>query len=258
LAWSRAKAYKEGGGLYTGAAGLGQVCLDGWRITKDRFLLERARMYAERIGAPKATDVISGAAGSGIFLLNLHAATGEKRYLKLANDMGAYLVKHAENVGGLEAKDATTSWPLAPGSDRTYVGFSHGAAGNGYFLLKLFEVTGNEEYEVLARGAAKFVEASATPDGQGGWKWTKMHPPKRPDDFRVQWCHGSPGNGLFFLAMTQALEGKDGGPYAEALWRCITANIRDGRTARGSGCQCHGVAGNAELFIEEAKEACGG
>ena len=30
----------------------------------------------------------------------------------------------------------------------------------------------------------------------------------------------------------------------------LRANRRTGRTARASGCICHGVAGNAELFLE--------
>jgi hypothetical protein len=53
--------------------------------------------------------------------------------------------------------------------------------------------------------------------------------------------------GLFFLSLVRSTGKKE---YAKALQRCIDADQRKGRTARRSGCQCHGVSGNAELFLE--------
>jgi lantibiotic modifying enzyme len=83
-------------------------------------------------------------------------------------------------------------------------------------------------------------------DGPDGLKWTKMQPPRK-EAYPVQWCHGSPGIGLFFVTMRDRFGKRE---YQRALDACIASNRRTGRTARGSGCQCHGVGGNAELFIE--------
>jgi len=232
-------------GLYTGLAGVGQVYLDAWHVTKSAKYLKAAEDCAEHLGDPKAADIISGSAGVGIFLLNLHAVTKKNAHLERAAALGDALVKQAVRA------DGAASWPVAPGSDRTYIGFSHGAAGIGYFLLHLNRRTKDAIYLDLAKEAAAFVEKTAADDGYGGWKWTKMHPPRKPGDYRVQWCHGSPGNALFFMALNEHLEDGGKGPYAEALWRCISANIRDGRTARRDGGQCHGIAGNAELFIDQ-------
>ncbi|MHC4728986.1 MAG: lanthionine synthetase LanC family protein [Planctomycetota bacterium] len=194
-----------------------------------------------KAGPHTATDIISGAAGTGIFLLNLHAATKEERHLRQARAAGDYLIRTAVR------KDGAASWPVRPGHESaTYLGLSHGAAGIGYFLLHLHRVTQESAYRGLAEEAARFVLAHAVADGADGYKWTKLQPPRK-DAHPVQWCHGSPGIGLFFCAMARHLGAK---AYRKPLDRCLAATRRDGRTARVGGCQCHGVSGNAELFIE--------
>jgi hypothetical protein len=230
-------------GLYTGVAGVGQVCIDAWRVTRDEAYLARARECAARIGPPQGIDVIMGAAGTGIFLLNLHAATGEKRWLTEAEAHAAYLARQAVSKGGL------THWPITPGSDRVYLGFSHGAAGVGTFLLELHRVTGKRTYRDLAEGAARFVMKHAEADGSDGWKWTKMVAPHRAEAWPVQWCHGSPGIGLFFLALRET-SGMGRANWAKALARCVASTRRGGRTSRSTGIICHGVAGNALLFLD--------
>jgi lanthionine synthetase-like protein len=230
-------------GLYVGVAGVGQVCIDAWRVTKGKAYLDRARECAARIGPPRGNDVIMGAAGTGMFLLNLHAATGEKRWLEEAEVHGAFL------AGQAVTKDGLVHWPVGPGSDRVYIGFSHGAAGIGAFLLDLHRVTGKRSYRDLADGAARFVMKHAVADGKDGWKWTKMVPPRESDGWPVQWCHGSPGIGLFFLALVDT-PGREKKAHAKALARCIASVRRTGRSARGTGIICHGSGGNAELFLD--------
>jgi lantibiotic modifying enzyme len=128
---------------------------------------------------------------------------------------------------------------------RTYLGFSHGAAGIGYFLLHLGKRTKEAKYGALAEEAAAFVVAHAIEEGGDGWNWERTVPPTPDDEIRIQWCHGSPGNGLFFAALL-----RETGRHEAALRRCLNTTRRLGRTARVGGCQCHGVAGNAELFLE--------
>jgi HEAT repeat protein len=236
----RALSMPKGAGLYTGLAGVGQVCLDAWWSTGDDAYLAKARACAGRLGAPQATDVISGAAGTGIFLLNLHAATGEPRWLQAATKLGDDLAARAVR------EDGRAHWPVSDQLARTYIGFSHGAAGIGTFLLQLGFATHDERFRALAEEAAAYVVSLAQDDGHGGWVWSKMPPPAE-NDVRLQWCHGSPGIALFFQALARGL-GKPA--YADALARSLAATRRGGRTARRSGCQCHGVAGNAEVLLE--------
>jgi len=66
-------------GLYTGLAGIGQACLEAHATTGDAKWLARAEECAKRLdGLPRrrVADVISGEAGIGIFLLNLHQQGG--------------------------------------------------------------------------------------------------------------------------------------------------------------------------------------
>ena len=228
-------------GLYTGRAGVGQVCLDAYRASGEEAFLAHARECAKGLADPKATDIISGAAGIGIFQLNLHAVTRAKEDLDAARRTGERLKARAIR------EDSTACWRA--GSDETsriYTGFSHGAAGIGCFLLELSRATGEKAFLDLAEEAARFVARNAMPEGEDGWLWYRTVPPDKEEEIRIQWCHGAPGNGLLFLALVRA--GRE--EFRPALARCLATTTRRGRTARAGGCQCHGAAGNAELLLE--------
>lgn len=228
-------------GLYTGRAGIGQVCLDAYRASGEEGFLAKARQCAKGLDDPPATDIISGAAGIGIFQLNLHAVTRAKEDLDAALRTGDWLAKRAIGAEG------TVCWRVgADETSRIYTGFSHGAAGIGYFLLGLARATGEAYYLDLAQEAARFVARNALPEGEDGWLWYRTVPPIKDEEIRIQWCHGAPGNGLLFAALVRA--GKDA--FRPALDRCLATTRRRGRTARAGGCQCHGAAGNAELLLE--------
>lgn len=227
---------KTDGGLYTGSAGVGQAYLDAYLAMGDPALLKRARACAEGVKY-RATDIISGAAGIGIFLLNLYGVTKDKAHLFEIEKAATYLALLAER------KDGKARWPVVPRS-RVYVGFSHGAAGIGYFLLHAARVSGKKEYRVLAEEAARYVVSRAEDEGGDGWHWWRTDPPQKDEMVRIQWCHGAPGTGLFFADLVRHAD-----THRAALARCIATTRRRGRTVRRSGCQCHGVAGNAELFL---------
>lgn len=230
-------------GLYTGWAGIGEACLYAQHATgKARFLL-MAKQCARKLegGIPDTTDIISGAAGVTVFLLNLYGKTGEGRFLAHARRLGDHLVSSALR------SDGRASWPIAPGQrDTVYLGFSHGAAGIGYALLHLAKRTGDRRYRELALEAARFVLEHEETRGDEGAHWWRTVP-RSSRMRRVQWCHGAPGIGLFFLDLHRLLRTEAAG---DALQRCLETTRRRGRGARASGCQCHGVAGNAELLLE--------
>ena len=234
-------AKSEDPGLYTGRSGVGQACIEAFWATGEKHFLRQARACAAPVDKYRATDLISGAAGTGVFLLNLHRATGEERYLKQARKAGDYLAASAVQNKG------SAHWPIAPGRNpRVYLGFSHGAAGIGYFLLHLGRRTKHGVYTELAVEAARFVLRHEDREGEERAHWWRTVP-KSSDDRRVQWCHGAPGIGFFFHDLHRYRKKK---LYTDALARCLSTIRARGRSARASACQCHGVTGNAELFLE--------
>lgn len=107
-----------------------------------------------------------GTAGIVHFLVALHAATGEKRYLQAAERAGEGMIRRYETLG-----------PASPG---LYIG----QAGPALALLELSRATGDDRY----RGAA---------EEQAGWiaqqpaVWSDL-------------MNGPPGYGLLFLALHEA------------------------------------------------------
>ena len=80
-----------------------------------------------------------------------------------------------------------------------------------------------------------------------GIAWKRSLDDREPP--RFQWCHGSPGIGLFF---SRAYEITNNTPLLDWAIRCGHSTYAAG-DARQNASQCHGLCGNGELFIELAR-----
>jgi len=120
-------------------------------------------------------SLYSGGAGTGIFLLNLHLATGKKRYLEAARGVGLRLINIAKRApkGGLCWEGSYERKGRAV-PDGTRVGLYNGNAGIGLFLIHLYEATTEKRFLDAAKGAFERILVEAQPDGEG-----------------VQWLYGS-------------------------------------------------------------------
>lgn len=115
-----------------------------------------------------------GSAGIGTFLIRLHGATGDDRFIKLA-DMSAQAVM--EN-----------SW-------RGVLGQCHGLAGNGDFLLDMAQAADGPRYEAMAHQLARVIFASrAYREGQ------VVFPDERGNPSPV-WADGVSGILAFLLRL---------------------------------------------------------
>ncbi|GAP94813.1 type 2 lanthipeptide synthetase LanM family protein [Leptolyngbya sp. NIES-2104] len=152
------------------------------------MLLNEAQSIAsviipELIANDRKFDVISGTAGTILGLLALHQATFNPAVLEQAVLCGYHLLNHRTvSDRGLKA------WKTLNGEVLT--GFSHGAAGIAYSLLRLYEVTQNAEFLAAA------TEAIA--DEQSAFRETS--------EFATSWCNGAPGIGLARLGSLAILE----------------------------------------------------
>jgi lantibiotic modifying enzyme len=234
-------------GLYAGRGGFAYLYLRAAQITGDPELMRGAEAHARACAAmePEYTELLFGTAGAGLLFLHLHRATASVEWLRQAEAAGDALLAQAEPVG------EGCRWPLfsRPMRDPNtwnacFTGVGHGAAGIGCFLADLSRATGAERFAAAVRGTARRLIEIAIREGPV-WVWDRFDPVSQRDKL-VQWCHGAPGNGLFFLRAFAALGDPE---LRQAAEQCAEATLAAG-DIRENPSQCHGLCGNAELFLE--------
>ncbi len=186
-----------------GAAGLGGVVYALTRmadLVDDSSLLEDAKQIAllitaERIAADTSLDVIDGSAGAILGLCALYDVTGDQEVAERAMACGGHLLTARTASGAVYRAWATVDGKLL-------AGFSHGAAGIAYALLRLYELTRDPALLQAAREAIAYERSVFSPEA-GNW------PDFRPDDepaFLTRWCHGAAGIGLARLGGLAVLD----------------------------------------------------
>lgn len=187
-----------------GGSGLGSVVYSLVRVSQlldEPDLLEDARLAAalvtdRRIVSDENLDVLSGSAGAILGLLALHQAVpGDEAALEQARVCGEHLLRHrtASSAG-------PRGWASFDG--RLTTGFSHGAAGVSYALLRLHQHRPDVR---LVDAAAEAVEYEATTYSPQNGNWADFW--KRDEPLYVcSWCHGAPGIGLARLGSLEVLD----------------------------------------------------
>ena len=194
-------------GLYTGVAGLGFTFCEVWKATGEggyrdatkacvALLVERAEETEHGLRWNTSTDVISGSAGIGLFLLNAERELGSQAALTLARRAGDHLIALAiPEHGGAK-------WAMDPEFERRMPNFSHGTAGVAHFLALLCERTGEERYGAAAESGARYLRAIATPLEAAPEAALIFHSePGREQLFYLGWCHGPAGTVRFFRTL---------------------------------------------------------
>lgn len=190
-----------------GASGLGSVIYSLVKISqflKTDLLLEDALNAAnllttELISADKHLDVIAGSSGAILGLLALYDKTQEPAVLHKAIACGQHLLSAQIDVCGVLKAWKTTE-------DKPLTGFSHGAAGIAYALLRLYAVTGDRAYLEAACGGIAY-EQHLFSTSAANWPDLRSHTYQNGQPtFRVSWCHGAAGIGLARLGSWSILE----------------------------------------------------
>ena len=198
-----ANGEKLDAGLYTGLAGLGYT-FDGLDRAGagDRYataarraaelIKSRARITEAGAQWTDSWDIISGIAGTGLFLLEI-AHRWDNEYLGLAQAAGRRLIAAGEPAeGGL-------MWFPSGSFRRNYPNFSHGTAGVGYFLATLYQATGDRQFLDAALKGVAYLDAVAT-RADGGTKI--FHQSGGGENrFYLSWCHGPVGTARLFYRL---------------------------------------------------------
>jgi lantibiotic modifying enzyme len=244
-------------GLYTGVSGIGFVLEEVFRATGDKKYrkgvnqcLDLIGKYAKKVGSGIEwgegwSDIISGTAGTGLFLLYIAERMKKPGPVKLAAAAGRRLIQLAKpEKGGLK-------WKSHPERKYSMPNFSHGTAGIAYFLATLYTHTRKKEFLDAALAGAKYLLAIAE---QKDDTCLVFHSePEGVNRFYLGWCHGPPGTARFFYRLYQIT--------GDNAWMALM--IKGARGILDSGIptkqtpgfwnnvgRCCGSAGVAQFFLE--------
>ncbi|MET7683860.1 class IV lanthionine synthetase LanL [Streptomyces sp. NPDC005423] len=230
-------------GLHFGGRGTAWALYDAGRAIDDRALVDHALALAL---APQESslhhDITHGTAGSGTAAIHLWHRSGDPRFAELAVDAADRLAR------AVQREPSGVSWPvpadaLSGESGKQYLGFAHGAAGIGCFLLSAALVSRCPEHMELALEVGERLVAGAVlVDGAAQWPSHATDVPTAP-----YWCHGAAGIGTFLLRLWQVTGDHRFGDLARRSARSVTE-----RASRAPLSQCHGLAGNGDFLLDLA------
>jgi type 2 lantibiotic biosynthesis protein LanM len=195
-------------------------------------------MTPELIAADDKFELLWGSAGAILGLLALYQKTENPADLERAIACGQHLLKYCDSAYSLKT---ATPKPLT--------GFSHGAAGIAYSLLRLYAVTQDSAYLDAARQAIAY-EDSFFSSTAGNWQEvTPIYDPSAPSVFWSTWCHGAPGIGL----------GRLGGLSIDQTEQILTDIELALQTTQKTGFQhidhlCCGNLGRTEVLLVAAQK----
>jgi len=182
-----------------GASGLGSVIYAITSIAAllcDKEILEDAitaskLMTNELIEADKGLDIISGSAGAILCLLALYRQTKSPAVLHKAVLCGEHLL-NSPRFG----EEGRRSW-IGLGIGNTPLnGMSHGAAGFGYAMTSLYQLTHRQDFADAANECLAYEEANYDEKSHNWPDYREYDDGKPLARFTCQWCHGASGIGL--------------------------------------------------------------
>jgi lantibiotic modifying enzyme len=245
-------------GLYTGLAGVGFTLGQVHRATNEAKyrdgvarvvaqLKARAKPAGAGIEWSGVTDIVGGAAGAGVFLLQAADLLNDPSARDLAVKAGRRLIEAGmPDHGGLK-------WGMSPQVARLMPNFAHGTAGIAYFLASLYKVTKEQAFLDGALAGARYLLAVAKTEGDMCLIF--HHEPEEDGKnlFYLSWCHGPAGTARLWYQLFKVTGDAKWLAWTEASARAILASgIPERRTAGfwNNVSQCCGSAGVAAFFLE--------
>ena len=243
-------------GLYQGLAGLGFTFGETWRATKDekyrkaaagtvRMLTEKAGTVGNGVQWNNSTDIISGSAGIGLYLLYAADTLDDDKATWLAVRAADRLLETGiADKGGMK-------WAMDPTVARMMPNFSHGTAGIAYFLAALHKATGGRRFLDGALAGARYLQAIAKTEGN-----ICLVPHNEPDGldlYYLSWCHGPAGTARLFYLLGQVTGDKTWMSWVEKSANALlTSGIPEQRTPGfwNNVSQCCGSAGVAQFMLD--------
>jgi lantibiotic modifying enzyme len=243
-------------GLYTGIAGIAFTLAETARLCGTerhreaalravRLLHDAARPMGAGVAWGNVNDIISGTAGTSLFLLWAAHHLEHPPARDLAVRAGKRLLETGDRV------EHGIDWAMSPDFARRMPNFSHGTAGVAYTLARLHEETGERAFlDGALSGAEYLISIARTEDG--AFK-LRHHDGDGENLFYLSWCHGPAGTARLFHQL-----GRVTGDAAWPGWvrRCALGIQQSGvPETRSDGfwnnvSQCCGNAGVSTFFLD--------
>jgi type 2 lantibiotic biosynthesis protein LanM len=185
-----------------GSTGIGSIVYTLVRVSQfldqpeflDIASLAASLITQESIAGDRQFDTIAGSAGAILGLLSLYQASSDSAVLDRATALGYHLL-----INRTKSDSGFRAWATLEGKLAT--GFSHGAAGIAYALLRLYKITQETVFLEAAEEAIAY-ERSTFSLNAGNWQDVREDKPS----FMTSWCHGAPGIGLGRLGGLEILD----------------------------------------------------
>jgi lantibiotic modifying enzyme len=178
-------------------------------------------------------ELMWGSPGTMLAATELHARTGEERWLELWQESAAWLREQWDPETDLWTQHLY-------GSERQIVGPAHGFAGCVLALAAY-----GADADVHRRAAAATRRYAVEQDGLVNWlPSAEMETLQNPHgETRVQWCHGAPG-----MVASLAHLAPDDAEHERLMLAGGELTWRSGPLVKGANL-CHGTAGNGYAFL---------
>ncbi len=234
-------------GAFTGVGGVIYALTHLGVLWDDAALLQEAHVLAadvpQLIATDDTLDVIGGCAGAIAALSVLCQVSPSDALQRAAVACGEHLLaKQQPQAHGV-------AWTTHIGASQPLTGFSHGAAGIAWALLKLAALSGQERFRATALAALAYERSTFVAD-MANWPDFRLAPGKDPSVplCELAWCHGAPGIALARIDSLPYLDDRETRDEIAVGLRTTLA-AKPGR----NHCLCHGDLGNLELLLHAAE-----
>ncbi len=239
-------------GLYAGDCGVAYAASEVGDLLGDGGLKEEAVRLLHQLNVldpeGQMLDVVFGIAGAIPALLAVNRKEPRSFILETAIEYGDRLLDAARR--GEAGRSWNTIGDPAADAAGDPCGLSHGASGIGWALLELARATGDERFMECAEDAFLYERHRFDPARDN---WPDLRSFVEPSNrFPVAWCHGAPGIGLARLRAYEVTGLEVYKVEADAALR-TTAKMLALPNDKFNYSLCHGIAGNADLFIYAAR-----
>ncbi len=246
---------EKSSGFYSGIAGIGFALLETYKADEDvkylegfktclQYIKESAEEIGQGIEWSQTTDLISGTAGTGLFLIYAYRETEDRWLLNLAELAGKRLIELGETVKfGMK-------WAMNPDYPRYMPNFSHGTAGIAYFLASLYRETHQEAFLHAALSGADYLKAVALTEGEVCLIF--HHEPEGEELYYLGWCHGPVGTSRLFYLLFQITRDLEWMDWVERGAKAIMESGVPEQEVEGFWNNvgvCCGTAGVADFFL---------